>query len=413
MEFAALMTRCGADFLKVLALPVAVGVSGGADSMALAWLTRRWGGRVLAFTVDHGLRTEAAQEARLTYERLQSCGIACRVLALEGLGTRRLQERARQHRLARLEEAAWQAGAPALLLAHHRHDQEETLWMRQQGGSDWPGLQVMAASALRGRVAVLRPLLGISPQRLRATLRQAGLPWCEDPSNHNRRFERVRVRQDLGASQRQDLHNLRDRALSEAGAEERAVAGLLAVACRWEPEGWVSLAPGPLQAGGEALAVSALRRLVRLVGGKAYPPSRQATAALLQRGGGSLGGAVLGARRGRWHLVREERGLPAVPLTDQLLWAGRWRYVAGAEPVGEARAPLLCAPLGPHVSRLKSPAPEAFVPRAALAALPGIWQGGRLVAVPAGMRGLQESGRPAVSFIWESGVPVTGARLLD
>ncbi len=67
---------------------LAVAVSGGADSMAVALLARDWvrlhGGTVVALIVDHGLRAESGDEARMTCERLAGLGVGSRVLRLTG-----------------------------------------------------------------------------------------------------------------------------------------------------------------------------------------------------------------------------------------------------------------------------------------------------------------------------------------
>src|SRR5215208_3101274 len=89
---------------------LAVGVSGGPDSMALALLADNWGrergGSLLALIVDHGLREASAAEAAGTAARLRARGIAARVLSVGGLARGpALAERARAARLRVLTEA--------------------------------------------------------------------------------------------------------------------------------------------------------------------------------------------------------------------------------------------------------------------------------------------------------------------
>ncbi|HWT10337.1 MAG TPA: ATP-binding protein, partial [Roseomonas sp.] len=95
---------------------LAVGVSGGPHSLALAILADGWarrrGGDVLALVADHGLRAESAAEAAHVAAMLAGRGIGARVLAL-GLGAGPgMQERARAARLAALSAAAAAAGRP-------------------------------------------------------------------------------------------------------------------------------------------------------------------------------------------------------------------------------------------------------------------------------------------------------------
>ena len=65
--------------------PVALAVSGGGDSLCLAWLATRWRRNLLAFVVDHGLRAESAAEAALTLERLRDMGVPAQILTLKNL----------------------------------------------------------------------------------------------------------------------------------------------------------------------------------------------------------------------------------------------------------------------------------------------------------------------------------------
>ncbi len=130
---------------------LAAGVSGGADSMALALLADAWarerGGSLLALVVDHRLRPESGSEAMAAVARLGALGIATRLLAINGLSRGpALAERARSARSAVLEAACTDAGILHLLLGHHAGDQAETLLIRTLGGSGPAGLAGMATA---------------------------------------------------------------------------------------------------------------------------------------------------------------------------------------------------------------------------------------------------------------------------
>src|SRR5271165_4045530 len=136
-EFAAAMARLG-PFEPAPMLAVAV--SGGADSLALAVLADAWararGGAIIALVVDHGLRAAAADEARATEQLLTGRGIAVRALRLAGLGPgSALAERARTARYATLTAACEAAGTLHLLVGHHLADQAETVALRVLRGS--------------------------------------------------------------------------------------------------------------------------------------------------------------------------------------------------------------------------------------------------------------------------------------
>nr|WP_083901585.1 tRNA lysidine(34) synthetase TilS [Azospirillum sp. B4] len=125
---------------------LAVGVSGGRDSLALTLLAHRWaqarGGRIQAFTVDHALRPESAAEAAQVARWLAARGIDHAILTWEGpKPATGLQAAARQARYALLAAACRERGILHLCLAHHREDQAETVALRRKGAvvpTGWP-----------------------------------------------------------------------------------------------------------------------------------------------------------------------------------------------------------------------------------------------------------------------------------
>jgi len=373
--------------------PVGLAVSGGADSMALAFLARRWRRNVVAFVVDHALRPESAAEARLTVERLAVMGVPARLLTLAPFPKGRLQERAREARFEALEAACVATGCLDLLVAHHAGDQDETVWMRSLRASGPLGLGGIQISAVRGRIRALRPLLTLDPSRLRLTLKTANLPWIEDPSNANRRFERVRWRQDLTPEQRRDIQTLHLTAQQENRSREAVLAENLASHAVWHPEGWVFLA----ESGMDEEILSAL---IRLVSGRAYRPAREAVRLLLEKECGTLSGVQI-QPAGRFGsgviLVREERALAApVVAREGSVWDGRWRLLTHDIPADSVIGPLGDAVHGLDLRRLG-------IPYAAARCLPGVWHQGRLILWP---RIGQMSGE--VDFVWAVAVPVTG-----
>lgn len=313
-EFAALLDRLG-PFERPPRLAVAV--SGGSDSLALALLARDWararGGSVRALHVDHGLRPESTEEAARLAGWLAAHGIPCRVLVWSGPHpARRLQETARAARLALLETACAETGILHLLLAHHARDQGETVAMRAARRSGPDGLAGMAAIRETARVRLLRPLLAVSKARLRATLEAMGQPWLEDPSNRDPRFERARLRR-AGARGAPDVA-----VLAAAGRErarrEAALAGLAARIVRPDPaRGRLELCAGGLEAAPPDLARALLRRAVATVGKSRYPPAPAAVERLLRAlfaGRAirlSLGGCWISRRGDRVRLEPEQR----------------------------------------------------------------------------------------------------------
>ena len=315
-RFAAAMSRLG-PFTAVPRLAAAV--SGGADSSALALLAQdwaaAWGGDVLALIVDHGLRQNSAAEATLTASRLRACGLASRILTLSDLHGPGLQERARAARYDSLAAAARETGRPHLLLGHHAADQAETVAMRAARGAG--GAEGMPAWSARHDVILVRPLLGVFPEALRAYLRSRGVEWVEDPSNLLHRFERVRVRQAGVAAAATEV------VAAARRAREMEAAAFLAEVATFRGEGFVRLdAP--------AAPPAALAALLRTIGGADHKPRQTAVAALAQ----NLRPATLGGVRivpaGRlgagWLLCREPAACaPPVEARAGVIWDHRFR----------------------------------------------------------------------------------------
>jgi tRNA(Ile)-lysidine synthase len=187
------------DLASAPALVLAV--SGGPDSTALLFLAARWrkarnrGPKLLAVTVDHGLRKEAAVEALEVARLAKKLGVPHRTLRWSGVKPKSgLQEKARATRYRLLAEAAAKAGASHVLTAHTIDDQAETVLMRLLRGSGPAGLAGMARATRRGELTLTRPFLDIPKARLIATLRHAKITFADDPSNLDPRFTRVRMR---------------------------------------------------------------------------------------------------------------------------------------------------------------------------------------------------------------------------
>jgi tRNA(Ile)-lysidine synthase len=177
-----------------------IAVSGGPDSVALLALLAEWAAApsrpaLFAATVDHGLREGSAAEARAVGDLCASLGVPHAILAWEGQKPETaLQARARAARYELLAAEARRVGGAVLVTAHTLDDQAETLMMRMAHGSGPAGLAGMRPRVTRDSLVIARPLLSIGKARLVATARAMGLAFFEDPSNANRRFERVRWR---------------------------------------------------------------------------------------------------------------------------------------------------------------------------------------------------------------------------
>jgi tRNA(Ile)-lysidine synthase len=159
-----------------------------------------------AATVDHGLRPEAAGEAAAVAALCAQLGVGHAILRWEGAKPESgLQAEARGARYGLLAGEARRRGGATLVTAHTLDDQAETVLMRLSHGSGPAGLAGMRRRGMVEGVVLARPLLGFPKARLVATAQARGLDFVADPSNGDRRFERVRWRQAMPALAEQGL----------------------------------------------------------------------------------------------------------------------------------------------------------------------------------------------------------------
>ncbi len=292
-----------ADALLALLIPfrrLALAVSGGPDSTALLLLVAAWRARrtdapeIHVLTVDHGLRPEAAEEARAVAALSERLGFPCRILTSTAPKPAvNRQAAARDLRQGLLLAACAELGAEALVLAHHLDDQAETFLLRLARGSGVYGLAAMPARGLwqddAGTcVAVLRPLLAVAKANLIATCEAAGETFAEDPSNGDPAYARTRLRALMPALAREGLDAetlgaTAARLASAAAVVDAQVDAVLASAV-------VFIRPAPARVSVAALArlprETLLRLLARLladVGGEAYPPRLVRLEGLVER----------------------------------------------------------------------------------------------------------------------------------
>ncbi|WP_022868578.1 tRNA lysidine(34) synthetase TilS [Schaalia vaccimaxillae] len=173
---------------------VFVGLSGGADSLALtlaaADICSRWGIRLETITVNHGLRPESFDEAVRASETAQALGVGGQVTTVDvaanpgGEGPEAAARTARLDALrtyARFEGGADQA---PVLLGHTMDDQAETVLLRLARGSGAGSLRAIDADTVDDfGVRWIRPLLRVRREDTREACRQAGLTWVDDPTN--------------------------------------------------------------------------------------------------------------------------------------------------------------------------------------------------------------------------------------
>jgi tRNA(Ile)-lysidine synthase len=218
--------RFAADLDTLLSAegPIGVAVSGGPDSLALLLLAAAARpGRVEAATVDHGLRTESAEEAAMVAALCETLGVPHRTLVADWseLPESNIQAQARALRYRLLNSWATERGLAAIATAHHADDQAETLLMRLARGAGVRGLGgTRARRALSEEVLLIRPLLGWRKIELVNLVADAGLEAVDDPTNRDPRHDRSRIRKWLESTDWADPARLAASAAALRDADE-------------------------------------------------------------------------------------------------------------------------------------------------------------------------------------------------
>lgn len=374
------------------ALPPRIGValSGGGDSMALLHILtqcfRGQGVEILAATVDHGLRENSADEAQHVAGLAAQMGINHEVLHWQGWqGDGNLQDQARQARYRLLTDWAKRNKVPVIALGHTADDQAETVLMRLARSAGVNGLAAMPVLRRLNDVSLLRPVLGLTRAQLRDHLRQHDLSWVEDPSNQNRRFERVRIRQamkdleplgltieSLSAVAR-NMAVARDALDKYALNSARDLAEVVSGAVVFDREKLRDLP--------DEIIHRLLLRALQWITGAGYPLRGRVMGdalGIVRNGGGlTLGGCRILCRSGRVWVCREYNAVRNEVTQVDAVWDRRWRITGGPEiDGGELR------PLGKAGLMLCPKWRQTGCPSQVLESTPSIWVKNDLVAAP-------------------------------
>ena len=366
---------------------MALAVSGGSDSMALMRLAHDWaaglanGPKLSVLTVDHGLRPNAAVEARQVADWAKALGLHHQVLNWSGpKPATGIQARARTARYDLMASWCKANAGEVLLTAHTRDDQAETVLMRLRRTASPASLAGIPLLGQWRGLPVFRPLLGMERQALRQHLVAAGQDWIDDPSNDDPRFERVRMRHQLVALAQIGVTTERLVRLGHAcaGADallERCVGQWISL---WLKEDGAGICFAPLAELKPLPAVLQQRILGRIVchygGGRLKPEPAELSRLCNWLGSGgsprrTLAGAIAGRRKTSFWVTREAARIDAEPLIigdgARAIWDGRFAIEApegsAITPAGD-RAPLLEQAVPVYARRAY---PVVFVPESA------------------------------------------------
>ena len=173
---------------------VLVAVSGGADSLALAYAlaaeAKKLAITVIGVTVDHQLQSESYVQAEKVVNQLNEFEVKCVIKKVRVDIKEGLEASARKARYQAIEEAAKDLNVVAVFLGHTKDDQAETVLLGLARGSGTRSLSGMSPH----NGIYIRPLLEITRIQSEEFCNEVGLRFWSDPHNQDSQFARVRVR---------------------------------------------------------------------------------------------------------------------------------------------------------------------------------------------------------------------------
>jgi tRNA(Ile)-lysidine synthase len=437
-----------------------VAVSGGGDSVALLAVlvdyARARPVHLSVVTVDHGIRAGARDEIALVADLCARWGLPHHVAqwsAPRAAGN--FQATAREARYGLIAEWALANDIGQIALGHTADDQAETVLMRLARGAGVDGLSAMAPRRDSRGVTWLRPFLEVGRAALRACLTQAGIGWCEDPSNDNRAYARIRMRDALAGLADVGITAERLGQVASNMTQARSALDqqtyLAARAIVTFRHGALGLDKRAFDAQPAEIRRRLLVRSVMWISGSAYAPRRATVAGALSAVHSgqttTLDGCQIATAGDTVWIFREYKSVRDVACALSECWDGRWLVTgpqdgagagdgpddplraAGSQDDGQRLAGSNSAPDAPDAPKapdardalntldaLDAPSTPDFelralgfaavsalqewreigLPRAALAVTPGVWYGAELIAAPAVRPDAAWSAEPAV-----------------
>ena len=195
------------DFIrKYDGKPMALGVSGGVDSMCLLYWLHEIGANITCLHVNHQLRPQADIETEYVKSVCEKLNIPCHIFYWnDDKPTKGLEAAAREVRYQMMTDFCHENNIEYLLTAHQSDDQIETFLLNLARGSGLDGLCAMPKKNTIDGVNVIRPMLNLTKQNCRDYLIHLGVKWCEDESNKDIKYKRNKIRYLINQIEDKDI----------------------------------------------------------------------------------------------------------------------------------------------------------------------------------------------------------------
>ncbi|CAL9914895.1 tRNA(Ile)-lysidine synthase [Candidatus Liberibacter solanacearum] len=334
------------SFVRSLVCPahILVAVSGGSDSIGLLIAFHSVLSdnsfraiKFSAISVDHGIRDEAKDEVKYVFDICSRLGIPHAVVVWKDQKPKTgLMAAARKTRYALIVDYAMKIDATLVVTAHTFDDQLETVYMRSQRdyAEKGMGLSGISETVLYDmRLWIARPFLYCRREDIRSFLLQRNIGWCEDPSNADDRFERVRVRRLIQGIDPHKMYRKIEKFRNLRIAVNNNVATLIPQYLKVHWQSVIALSENVLNI--DLILLSYLLKVsIAICGGKTSFPGYRSMERVIaylknqKKGCISIGRVVIDRRVNFLWITRAVRDLPTVNLhlKETAVWDGRYRF---------------------------------------------------------------------------------------
>jgi tRNA(Ile)-lysidine synthase len=192
------MNKKFVDFMqKYRDKKIAVGVSGGVDSVALLHWLVELGCDVVCLHVNHGLRAAAAAEVEYVKSICEKLNVPYHIFTWRGDKPKTgLEDAARIARYKKMTDFCHQHHIEYIATAHQADDQIETFWMNLARGSGVYGLAAMRGESEMNGIKIIRPLLNVFRSELQEYCDKNNIKYASDEMNYDPHYTRVKIRQN-------------------------------------------------------------------------------------------------------------------------------------------------------------------------------------------------------------------------
>ncbi len=270
---------------------IAIGVSGGPDSIALMILANDWlktiNGKLTVFTLNHGIRKESKEECDYVKAIAEDKEIAVESLKWNGKQNKtKLMQDTRDFRYDLFANRCLKRDILHLMIGHHLDDRIETLIMREKRIGNIIGLSSIPWIREYKSLRILRPLLNFSKDRIIATCKFHGIKWIMDPSNKNPKYERTIIRNKLKKENSQFKESLKEKInlyTSRRTVYEEMLSDFFVKFLKFKIYGRFYIEKNEFLKLEKDIQIEVLKRILSTNSGKKYPPKQKSVVRLIDK----------------------------------------------------------------------------------------------------------------------------------